>query len=178
MLGACAADRAPTAPAGPTKLEASIATALGARLGAPIVAHCLWPLPICVAHLPDGNTLALRVTDAGSAWTWRVDGLLVSAAPLEAYVHDELDALGVDTTASCGPRLRRVAPGERVECRLGNGGAAWLSVHADGTTALEARDRRRHGGRRAAAEVVTPDRERDLQRQSRALEPDDEADDN
>jgi hypothetical protein len=176
MLVACADNRAAPAPGGPSKLEASIATALGARLGAPIVAHCLWPLPACFARLPDGNALQLSVRETDSSWTWRVDGLLVSAAPLEAYIHDEADALGITTDVHCGPRLRRIAPRDRIECRLANGGAAWLTVRTDGSTQLElAIDA---AAAAARGEVVTPDRERALSSQSHALEPIDEADDN
>ena len=91
----------------------------------------------CEVRLPDGTAIPIAVHDGGAAWDWRVDGLLVSAAPIEAHVRGVLADLGVAQDVACGARLRRVAPGARVECSLARGGVAFVTIDARGKLAVE-----------------------------------------
>lgn len=140
-LVACSAGESATGHAGgPSALERAIATDLGARLGKPIYARCLEPLGVpvtCIAYLPDGSALPVALHDAGSAWEWAIEGRLVAAAPIEAYVRDVVGDLGAAQGVVCGPGLRRLAADEQVECRLERGGAAYVSIAADGAMSVE-----------------------------------------
>lgn len=141
-LSACGdgehAERKP--PPQPSPLEAAIARALATKLGAAPKLHCamLAGFPLgCFATLPDGKRLAIRVRDDGKHWTWKLDGLLVSAQPIEDYVRASLDDLGAVQNVFCGVRVRHLVAGERVACSLANGGEAFVTIAADGTMALE-----------------------------------------
>ncbi len=126
--------------AGPSALERAIATDLGARLGKPIIARCLEPLGVpvrCTAYLPDGSALPVALRDAGAAWEWAIEGRLVAAAPIEAYVRGVVSDLGAAQGVGCGPGLRRLAAEEQVECRLERGGAAYVTIAADGALSVE-----------------------------------------
>jgi hypothetical protein len=140
-LVACG-DRDAPPPAGTVapRLEQAIATDLGARVGAPVVVRCLAPLGVplaCDVRLPDGSALPVHLHDAGSAWDWSLDGRLVAAAPIEAYVHDLVGDLGAPQGVACGPALRLVPAHERVTCQLAYGGAAFVGIGSDGTLAVE-----------------------------------------
>jgi hypothetical protein len=99
---------------------------------------------------------------------WRLDGALVLADDIEAYLRDALADLGVPQIARCGARIRSLAPGGRLQCQLQNGGKAFVVVNADGTTALEILLDPAAGD--ARAEVVTIEREKSLLEMSRKLE--------
>ncbi len=144
-LIACAAacgDRgAPTGVAPPSSsLERAIAGDLSARVGAPVDVRCIELIGVplgCMIAMPDGSALPVALHDAGSAWRWSIDGRLVSAAPIEAYVRDVVRDLGAAQSVTCGAALRRLPAGERVACHLERGGAAFVAVGSDGALRVE-----------------------------------------
>ena len=151
----------------PTRLEAAIAADLETRLGVAVVTRCGYAIPMCSARLPDGTQLPIEVTLSGDSYEWRVRGLVVNAAAIERYLAEELADLGAPQTVRCLPQVRALAEGERLACALQRGGTAFVTVGADGATAVElALD---PAAAAARAEVLTPERERDLERASRAL---------
>ena len=160
-------------PPHPSALEAAIARDLAARFGTAPTVHCATFLGYprgCIAALPDRETLAIRVRDAGHRWAWQVAGLVVRAQPIEDHVRRVLDDLGAGQGVACGPRVRYLAPDDRLECALARGGKAFVTIAADGAMAVElALDP-------AAAKARSEDGV-DLERASRALAHTDERDD-
>lgn len=155
-----------------SSLERAIDVALTQRLGIAVRTHCLGYLPRCAAVLPDGDTLPIAVTTTTGSTTWHVDGLLVTTDQLEAYLRDELADLGAPQTARCAPRIRLLAANARIECRLQHGGAGFVTVHADGTFALElVLD---PAAATARSEPITPARDQELTTTSHALAAGDE----
>ena len=148
-------------------LETSIAKALGARLGVPVVANCLgWVA--CSVRMPEGDRIPIVTWPAAGGWEWRVDGLLVTSDVLETYLRDEVAAMGAAQDVRCAPKLRRIAANDRVECWLANGGKAFVTVRADGSTSVEvALDK---AAADARSEVITPARDEQMGKTSRALE--------
>ena len=158
VLAACGGER-PSSPAA-TALERSIDQELGKRFGVGVVTRCPPLVPTCSAKLPDGSTLPIFVNGA----EWRVIGMVVISDVLEAYVRAELADLGAMQGVRCSPRVRRVEPDERIECGLAHGGKAFITVHVDGSTAVElALDA-------AAARARSEPESSDLAKASRALE--------
>jgi hypothetical protein len=163
-------ERATTAPRSP--LETGIARDLTARFRTSVTASCtqLMSAPLrCTAVLADGTELPIALeTAATDEWGWRVDGLVVEARALVEYVEGELSSLGVAQTAACGESLQVVEPGGRVSCTLSGGGVAFVTLDAGGQPSLElALDA---AAAAARSELVTPDRARALEQQSRALQ--------
>jgi hypothetical protein len=148
-------------------LERSIATSIGGRLGVPVVARCVG-LVACVTLLPDGDRIPIVTwpTSHGE-WEWRVDGLLVASDTLELYLRDVVNELGAPQEVKCAPKLRRIAPGDRVECWLAHGGKAFVTVRADGSTSVEVELDKTAAD--ARSEVVTPARDDEMTKTSRAL---------
>jgi hypothetical protein len=108
--------------------------------------------------------LPIRVAADGSGWSWQIDGLVVDTAPIAAYIDTMLADLHVHKTASCGGKLRLVAPGERLACALSGGGTAFVDVAQGGAIQVELA----LGSAAAAARTaVTPAEE--LDKMSRAL---------
>ncbi len=101
--------------------------------------------------------------------TWRLDGALVLADDLEVYLRGVTADLGAPQAAQCGARIRSVVIGERIECALGRGGKAFVTVNGDRTTAVEVELDPAAG--LARSEVVRDD---DLSRMSHNLEHADE----
>jgi hypothetical protein len=167
-------DAPPPAPILPSSLEAGIARDLGAKLGAVVTVHCtkLFGVPrACTATLADGSKIAVHIRDRGKQWGWEIDGMIVSVAPIEAYVAGVVEDLGAAQAVDCGARVRRLVAGERVACKLARGGAAFVTVAKDGTFALElALD---EGAARARTEGIDP---KQLESRSRALEHTDDDD--
>jgi hypothetical protein len=161
---ACGSDRAGH---DASPLERAIASSIGARLGVPIVAHC-WGLVGCVAQLPDGDRIPIVTWPGDRAWEWRVDGLVVASDVLERYLRDVVGEMGAAQDVRCAPKLRRIAPGDRVECWLANGGKAFVVVREDGSTIVEVELDKRAAD--ARSEVVTPARDDEMTKASRALE--------
>ncbi|MFN0246600.1 MAG: hypothetical protein ACKV2T_06805 [Kofleriaceae bacterium] len=150
-----------------SSLERAIASSIGARLGVPIVAHCLGFVG-CSAMLPDGERIPIVTWPSERAWEWRVDGLVVTTDVLERYLRGVVGEMGVAQDVRCAPKLRRIAPGDRVECLLANGGKAFVVVREDGSTIVEVELDKRAAD--ARSEVVTPARDDQLTKASRALE--------
>ena len=145
-------------------LAHAIAQDLATRAGGPVDVWCFQPFGAggCEAHLRDGTTIPITVHDAGDKWEWRVEPMLIDAAPIEAHVRGMLADLGVAQDVACGARLRRLAAGERVACKLGGGGVAFVTVAPTGKLAVElALD--------PAAAAARQDHRQDLDRMSRAL---------
>jgi hypothetical protein len=90
-----------------------------------------------VAELPDGARIAIAIAPSGAGWTWRIDKLVVAAAPIETYLHETLGDLGAAQHVNCGPRVRVLRAGDRFACALERGGKAFVTVAADGTFAVE-----------------------------------------
>lgn len=148
-------------------LERSIATSIGARLGVPVVARCMG-LVACVTLLPDGDRVPIITWPGKSGeWEWRVDGLVVASDMLERYLRDVVNELGAPQEVKCSPKLRRIAPGDRVECWLAHGGKAFVTVRADGSTSVEVELDKKAAD--ARSEVVTPARDDEMTKTSRAL---------
>ena len=169
---ACSGERAERQTRDSTRAEASIEHALGERVGARLLVRCVWLPPRCRAYLPDGSDLALRVFAEHRAVMWSVDGVLVVADEIEAYLRETLAEMGVPQVARCGVRIRVIGTGDRIECALQNGGKAFAVANADGSTAIEIVLDPAAGA--ARTELVRDD---ELQRMSEKLEHgDDEAD--
>lgn len=151
----------------PTRLETAIASDLEARLGVGVVTRCGYAIPMCSATLPDGTVLPIEVTIHADSYEWRVHGLLVNTAAIEAYLRDELADLEVPQSARCLPHVRALAAGERISCALGNGGTAFVTVRSDGSTAVELA--LTPAAAAARSDVLTPVRERALEAASRKL---------
>lgn len=163
-LAACGSKPTPDTP---TPLEAAIDRALTERLGVPAVTVCLGLIPPCKALLPDGTQLPIELAWRAGGWDWWVRGLVITTDQLEAYLRDEVADLGAPQGVRCAPRIRVIAANERIECGLAHGGKAFVDVHGDGTTAIEVvLDA---AAANARSEVVTPERERELEAASRAL---------
>lgn len=163
-LAAC--DGKPAADA-PTPLEAAIDHALTERFGVPVVTACSGLIPPCKTLLPDGTVLPIELAWRGGGWDWRVRGLVITTEQLEAYLRDQVADLGAPQGVRCAPRIRAIVPNERIECWLARGGKAFVDVHADGTTGVEiVLDA---AAANARSELVTPERERELEATSRAL---------
>jgi hypothetical protein len=165
-------DRASTGHARKSPLETGIARDLTARFGTPVAVACTrsGPVPVaCKATLADRTELPIALDEATKdEWGWRIDGIVVDAKSIVAFVQDELATLKIGQTATCGPAVQVVRPGERVSCTLSGGGAAFVRVAADGQTSLElALDK---DAAAARSELVTPERDRALTEQSLALE--------
>lgn len=124
-------------PSGAATLEQAIARDLGQRLHLAVHARCFRFGPACSAHLPDGTALPIALARRGGAWEWRVVGLVVTTEQLEAYLRAEIAELGSPQEVTCAPRIRRLAPDDRIACALGGGGTAFVTVRADGSTSVE-----------------------------------------
>ncbi len=154
-------------------METAIARDLTARFSTPVTVTCmtLVGVPIgCSGTLADGTKLTIVVESASKhEWAWRIDGRVVESKVVVAYVQEHLAAIGVAQTATCGPSAITVAkPGERIPCTLSGGGAAFVEVAPDGSTTLELD--LDPASAAARSEIVTPDRDRGLTEQSKALE--------
>jgi len=140
VLAACG-DREHAAPPvdQPSALETAIARDLTARFGAAPVVHCasIFGYPRGCSATLDGERFGIRVRDVGRTWRWQVLGLVVTMAPIEAYVRGVLDDLGATQGVACGARVRHVAPNDRVACDLARGGKAFVTIAADGAITLE-----------------------------------------
>src|SRR5439155_25911510 len=133
--------------------------------GAPVTVSCA--IATCRAELA-GLALPIRVAADGSAWAWNVDGRVVDTAPIAAYVDGMLADLHVKQTASCGAKVVYLPRGERLACALSGGGRAFVDVAPGGALAVElALDR---AAAAARGEPSTPERDRELDKMSRALE--------
>ena len=142
-------------------IDASIARALTARFGLPVTVTCD---VACRAVFVDGTTLPIELHRDGS---WRVPGKVIDGSAIAAYVDATLADLGVAQTARCGPRIQRVAVGDRIACKLSAGGMAFAQI-GEHTASLElALDA---AAATARGEVVTPARAEELAKISRALE--------
>lgn len=153
---------------GITALERAIAADLGRRFGTEVPTRCFRPGPVCAAQLPDGGTLPISVSWSGGEWRWRVLGLVITTDTLEAFLRAEVAELGAAQAVHCTPRIRRIQPGEQIECGLAHGGKAFVMVRADGTTSVEiVLD---PAAARARSEPDSPEHDRALTTQSQALE--------
>jgi hypothetical protein len=121
-----------------SELERQLAAQLTAQLGAQAEVRCEGAPPKrCMASLA-GSHIPLALSDEAGQVRWRIQGLVVSAKELERQLVDELAALGLgDVTPRCGPALQIAMAGDRIACRLAEAGAAWATVNADGSYALE-----------------------------------------
>lgn len=118
----------------PSHLEEMITTQLSAKLGRKATVSCT--LTNCKADLGDA-VLPIAIAKGSGEMSWSVDGLLVRAAPIEAYLRDALVDLGAPQTVACGPAIRSVHAGARIECALERGGKAFAVISADGTFSTE-----------------------------------------
>jgi hypothetical protein len=159
----------------PLRIEAEIDRALTQRFGVGVVTTCGIAIPPCTTLLPDGTRLPIALSWSATGWDWRVVGLVISTDQLEAYLRDEVADLGAPQGVRCAPHVRAIEPGERIECWLARGGKAFVTVRANGTTAVEIQ--LDAAAANARSEVVTPAREAELEKVSRDLaHADDEGD--
>lgn len=163
-LAACSAGRSSEPP---TQLEVNIDRELLARLGVAAVTTCTGLVPPCSAKLSDGTVLPIDLTWTTAGWDWRVRGRVITTDQLESYLRDELADLGAAQGVRCAPRVRAITAGDRIVCGLALGGKAFVTVRGNGTTSVELD--LDAASAKARSEVVTPERERELERASRAL---------
>jgi hypothetical protein len=166
-------DRAPDeALARRSPIETAIARDLTARFGTPVTTKCWFAINVpvkCAATLHDGTELPIAIDNASKTeWGWRVDGLVIHTAPVREHVQAALAALHVTQTASCGNPIVVIPPGERLTCPLSGGGAAFVTVAADGSTSLEVELDPTAAA--ARSEERTADRDHALATESKALE--------
>lgn len=156
----------------PWPIETAIATDLGARFGTSATAKCLMvsAVPIgCTAKLADGTELPIAIEQARAEVRWHVDGVVIEAPQIVAYVKDGLASVHVEQTVDCGPRVQVIKRGERIVCKLGGGGGAFVDIGPDGAASLElALDAATVSAR---TELTSADRDRELSKQSKELEP-------
>jgi hypothetical protein len=125
----------PISPEAPSHLELTIASQLSAKLGRSAKVSCTSPAR-CLADLGD-TKLPIEITKSTDGATWQVSGLLVRSAPIEAYLRDALDDLGAKQRLTCGPAIRSVEPGARIECTLERGGKAFATIQPTGAFTTE-----------------------------------------
>jgi hypothetical protein len=130
LLAACG--RGGDAGSGSPALERSIAQGLTAQLGVE-VAHVTCGGSRCTAALAGGGSLSIAVHDRD----WQLDGLVIATAPLEQYLALLCGDLGLNVKPACGARAIAVAPGDRVECRLGDLGRAFATIRDGGDFTIE-----------------------------------------
>jgi hypothetical protein len=162
MFAGCGGDHTPV----PSPLELSIETTLAKRLGVPVGARCKDGR--CGALTQDLMMIPISLTTLGREVEWRVDGFLITATELEAYVKNEVEELGAPQGVTCGPRFRRVFPGDRLVCDLEHGGVVFVTIRADGSTSLETL--LDPVAAKLRNQLVTPELEEELARASHALE--------
>lgn len=128
-------DSAPP-PAAPTRspIERTIEQQLGRKLGRTLEVAC--SSTRCRADLGD-TVIPIALTTRAGEVDWAVDGLLVRAQPIEAYLRGALTDLGAPQAVSCGVAIRSVEPGARIECTLARGGKAFAVIAADGSFSTE-----------------------------------------
>jgi hypothetical protein len=168
VTAACGSEQTSSQSRGSSRIEAAIEKEFGERVHVPVRVRCVWIPPSCRVTLPDSSQLPLRLGIERGALSWRLDGALVLADDIEAYLRDALVDLGAPQVARCGARIRSLAAGDRVQCQLQNGGKAFVVVNADGTTAIEI-DLDPIAGD-ARAEAVSTERDQSLLDMSRKLE--------
>lgn len=149
-------------------IERAIDRELGARFGVGVVTQCHPYAPGCVARLPDGGSLPISLIKLGTEWEWRVVGLVITTNEIEAYLREEVADLGAPQGVRCAPKIRRIDPGDRIECWLANGGKAFVTVRVNGSISVEVVLDARSAN--ARSELITPAREQELSTSSRALE--------
>ena len=151
-----------------SSLERSIDDTLRTRFGVAVATRCFEVAPVCEARLPDGLSLPISVLRRGKEWEWSVIGLVVTSDQLEAYLRDEVTDLGAPQAVRCAPRIRRITAGDRIECWLERGGKGFITVRTDGSLSIEVvLDA---SGANARSELVTPARDLELMRASKALD--------
>lgn len=165
VLGACGSSE-PAAHRSP--VERSIDETLERRFGEAVVTRCFHLAPVCAAKLADGTSLPISVIRRGAEWEWRVLGLVVTADQLEDYLRAEVNELGAPQQVTCAPRIHRISAGDRIECGLARGGKGFVTVRGDGSLSIEVvLDA---SSAKARSEPITPARDLELTRTSRALE--------
>lgn len=135
VSAACASE--PSQPRERPRIEAAVERGLGERVHVPLRVRCVWIPPRCRATLPDGSHLPVWLGVRHGEIVWRLDGALVFADDIEAYLREALADLGAPQTAECGARVQAIAARDRVPCQLQHGGKAFVTVNADGTTSIE-----------------------------------------
>ena len=116
-------------------VERALTATIGARLGVPVVARCaaLYGMPSsCVATLPDGTRLPVRITFVEGAWDFALVDPILTTEPIAAYITGELADLGLTDHVACEPRIQRIDPLHPIECTLARGGKAFVTVDRDG----------------------------------------------
>jgi hypothetical protein len=157
--------------AAPSAIETAIARDLTARFGTPVTTECMLAAarPVkCTSKLADGTEVPIAIDNASKTeWGWRVDGVVIETPTIAAFVTAGLAAVHAEQAVDCGPPIQVIKVGDRVVCKLGGGGTAFVEVARDGETALElALDPATAAAR---MELLSPDRDRELTDQSKAL---------
>jgi hypothetical protein len=168
MLAACS-EHAVDTPQKPWPLETAIARELTGRFASPATARCevFGIVPACSAEVL-GTRLPIRVASDGRVWTWDIDGHFIDTRAIAPYVDSMLGDLHVKQSAQCGPALQKLGPGERLACALSGGGSAFVDVDDTGAVRVELAIDRETAKLRA--EGMTPERAKELEQKSRALE--------
>lgn len=146
------------------RVAASIGRDLARALGEPI-RRVRCHAAACEAETAAGLRIAVTLTGRSPVAWETVD--LLDPRPVAAEVHAALASVGAEQAVDCGPLRLAGAGGDRIECALGGGGAAFVEVGADGAIDVElAMTAAIADARRAPVDPA------DLERQSRALDSD------
>jgi hypothetical protein len=175
LLGACGSEHAARQTRDSTRVEAAIESSLQQRIGVALRVRCVWIVPSCRAHLPDGSTMDVLVGWKRGELEWKLDGMLALADDVEAYLRDVLAELGAPQVARCGARIRALHVDDRIECALQNGGRAFAVATAEGKLAFEIVLDPASGA--ARSEVVTIERSIELEKMSKKLDGDADGED-
>jgi len=87
---------------------------------------------------------------------------------VKPFVEDALASVHAVQMVDCGRPVQVLRTGESLVCKLGGGGVALVSIAADGEATVELE--LDVAAAAARTELTTPDRERELVQQSKALE--------
>jgi hypothetical protein len=137
---------------GETRVEAELRGALAKAIDAavervvcPTTRREAGPMR-CIARA-EGVEIPMTVRDDGPDLAWEVSGMVLSAATLEREVGDLLGELAVTARVDCGPRVRLVDAGGRVECTIvaavrdglpvAETGRAFATIDTSGGAAIE-----------------------------------------
>ena len=165
-------DRQTGVPARETRIEDTIARDLGTRFGTSARVHCEIALGVpakCTGTLADGTELPIAIENTSKEeWGWKVNGRVVETKLVRPFVEDALASVHATQTVDCGRPVQVLRAGESVVCKLGGGGVALVAIAEDGEATVELE--LDPAAAEARTELMTPDRERELSQQSKALE--------
>jgi hypothetical protein len=123
----------------------------------------------CTGTLADGTELPIAIENASNEeWGWTVKGRVIEAKVVRPFVEDALASVHAPQAVDCGRPVQLLHDGEAAVCKLGAGGVALVSFAPDGEASVELE--LDPAAASARTELATPDLDRELSQQSKALE--------